>query len=266
MVANVLTIAGSDPSGGAGIQADLKTFSACGVYGMSVITAITAQNTAKGVQRIMEVPVDLVADQIKLLKEDIQIDAIKSGMLSNSEIIHAVAKQLADIKAPYVLDPVMVCKNGEHMLKPGAAITMREVLLPLATVVTPNLPEAAVLLETNVASSVEEMKEQAKAILDLGPKAVVIKGGHLGSSESPDILVTKEKSYSLESVRYETKNTHGTGCTLSAAIASFLGKGLEIHDAVTAAKAYLAKAIKESEALNVGSGHGPVHHFSSVWD
>lgn len=265
MIRNVLSIAGSDPSGGAGIQADLKAFSARGVYGMAALTALTAQNT-QGVVGVHPVPPSFVADQINAIFADIRVDAIKIGMIANAAIADAVADILArhgDV--PVVLDPVMIAKGGAALLAADAVDVLTMRLLPLATVITPNLPEAAALLHDVEASNREDMARQALALAAFGPSAVLIKGGHLAGDESPDVLASAGGLTWFEAERLPTKNTHGTGCTLSSAIAAEIAKGLPLPKAVAAAKAYLAAAVAASGQLSVGSGHGPVQHFHGLW-
>lgn len=266
-IRNVLSIAGSDPSGGAGIQADLKAFSARGTYGMAVLTALTAQNT-QGVTAIHALPPDFVIAQIEAIFSDIRVDAVKIGMIANAGIAEAVADTLARLAAdtPIVLDPVMVAKGGSPLLAPDAMRAVIDRLMPLATLVTPNLPEAAALLGEPVASTREHMADQAGRLLRCGPKTVLIKGGHLEVEDSPDVLAEDSGLAWLEGRRIATRNTHGTGCTLSSAIAAELAKGASTGDAVRGAKAYLAKAIGASDMLDVGSGHGPVHHFIELWE
>jgi hydroxymethylpyrimidine/phosphomethylpyrimidine kinase len=265
MIRNVLSIAGSDPSGGAGIQADLKAFAACGVYGMAAITALTAQNT-QGVVGVHAVPPDFVASQIRTILADIRVDAIKIGMIANAGIAEAVADVLASQSGiPIVLDPVMVAKGGAPLLADNAVIAMRGRLLPLATLLTPNIPEAATLLGEAEADSRDVMLEQASRLMQLGAGAVLVKGGHLQSAESPDVLVTAQGATWFESERIATRNTHGTGCTLSSAIAAGLAKGLTMEDAVAAAKTYIRGAVRGADMLSVGTGHGPLHHFHALW-
>lgn len=260
-----VTIAGSDSSGGAGIQADLKTFSALGVYGASVIAALTAQNT-RGVQGIHDVPRAFVTQQIDSVFSDLSVGAVKIGMLSRPETIEAVADGLARHRARnVVLDPVMVATSGDRLLAPEAVEALRERLIPAALVITPNLPEAAALLDEAVARSEEEMRTQGERLLALGATAVLIKGGHGEAPESVDILVERLGTTRLHAPRIATRNTHGTGCTLSSAIAAGLAKGLSLHDAVAAAKAYVTAAIAASERLTIGHGSGPVHHFHASW-
>jgi hydroxymethylpyrimidine/phosphomethylpyrimidine kinase len=261
-----LTIAGSDTGGGAGIQADLKTFSALGVYGATVITALTAQNTL-GVQGIFDVPASFVSAQMASVFDDIRIDAVKIGMLSQPDTIDAVASALKDRRLrTIVLDPVMVATSGDRLISPGAVERLREALLPLARIVTPNLPEAAALLDEPVASTREAIEAQGRRILALGCGAVLIKGGHGGGAESEDNLVSAEGTERFTASRIPTRHTHGTGCTLSAAIAARLAAGRDLVAAVAEAKRYLTAALASAEALGVGAGSGPVHHFHGWWE
>lgn len=265
MIANILTIAGSDPSGGAGIQADLKTFAARGTYGMAVLTALTAQNT-QGVSGVHPIPPSFVADQIKAVFADIRVHAVKIGMIASRDIAVAVADALAGHRhVPIVLDPVMIAKGGASLLADDAVEALNRRLLPLATVITPNLPEAAAMLGEKEAVDRVTMAAQAERLLAQGPRAVLVKGGHLPSPESPDVLAQEGKLTWLNGPRTQTPNTHGTGCTLSSAIAAELGKGLAPLEAVTVAKEYISEAISRSGELEVGTGHGPVHHFHSWW-
>ena len=265
MIANVLTIAGSDSSGGAGIQADLKTFGALGTFGCSVITALTAQNT-RAVTAIHEVPAAFVTAQLDAVFDDIEIAAVKIGMLSSSGIIEAVAGGLERHAARnVVLDPVMVAKSGDRLLRPDAVAALKARLLPLATVITPNLPEAGDLLGLKAPGDEAGMIAAAEALRALGPRAVLVKGGHMEEAESIDILDDGAEPLTLVAPRLATANTHGTGCTLSAAIAALLGRGLPLRDAVRDAKAYLTAAIAAADRLQVGHGHGPVHHFYAWW-
>lgn len=260
-----LTIAGSDSGGGAGIQADLKAFSALGAFGASVITAITAQNT-KAVTAVHEVPTDIISAQAEAVLSDLDVNAIKIGMLSSAEIIQTISAKLKDLEIPIVSDPVMVAKSGDRLLREDALTALKKQLLPLATVLTPNLPEAADLLSTNEASTDEEMFKQANSLLEMGPAFILMKGGHGSGDVCVDLLVGKDgTTLRLEAPRLDTKNTHGTGCTLSASIAAGLAKGESIPNAVENAHAYLQKAIKAADSLRIGSGHGPVHHFHEVW-
>ncbi|QRM32321.1 bifunctional hydroxymethylpyrimidine kinase/phosphomethylpyrimidine kinase [Microvirga sp. VF16] len=265
MTAIAVTIAGSDSGGGAGIQADLKTFSALGVYGASVITALTAQNTV-GVQGIHDVPPIFVAQQINSVFSDLTVNAVKIGMLSQPAIIDAVAEGLARHCAMrIVLDPVMVAASGDRLLVPRAVDALRRVLLPMALLVTPNLPEAAALLDEPLAEDEQAMYRQAERILALGPKAVLVKGGHGTGLESADILMDQQGVRRFAVPRIDTRNTHGTGCTLSSAIAAGLAKGLSLDDAVAAAKSFISAAIGASDHLRIGHGSGPVHHFHAHW-
>jgi hydroxymethylpyrimidine/phosphomethylpyrimidine kinase len=260
-----VTIAGSDSSGGAGIQADLKTFSALGVYGASVIAALTAQNT-KGVTAIHDVPADFIAAQIDAVFSDLDVKAVKIGMLSRPLTIRVVAEGLERWKqSKIVLDPVMVAASGDRLLTADAIDVLRRVLIPRALIVTPNLPEAAALLEAPIATTEAQMREQGEKLLALGAGAVLIKGGHGEGAESVDMLVEKNSVARLAAGRVATLNTHGTGCTLSSAIAAGLAKGLDLAQAVREAKAYVTAAIEASDRLSIGKGHGPVHHFHNWW-
>lgn len=257
----VLTIAGSDSSGGAGIQADLKTFSAHGVYGMSVITAVTAQNTQKVID-VQDITPYMIGAQIDAVFEDIGADAVKIGMVSNAESIKIIADKLRRYKPDkIVLDPVMVSKSGYMLLNPDAIESLKNELLPLATVVTPNLPEAEKISKVAI-DGFNDMEKSARAIRAMGPKNVLIKGGHL-SGDSTDILFDGKNMIYLHAARVDTKNTHGTGCTLSSAIASNLALGMAIEDAVKNAKEYITTAIEHS--LNIGKGTGPTNHFYSLY-
>jgi hydroxymethylpyrimidine/phosphomethylpyrimidine kinase len=265
-----VTIAGSDSSGGAGIQADVKTFSALGVYGASVIAALTAQNTTS-VTAVHAVPADFVAAQIDAVFSDLAVGAVKIGMLGDADVIAAVAAGLArhggslGTPARVVLDPVMVASSGRRLLAPDAVDALRSGLLPRALVVTPNLPEAAALLDAAEARDEISMLQQAERLLALGAHAVLMKGGHAGGPESTDLLVTATASLRITGPRIATRNTHGTGCTLSAAIAAGLARGLGLPDAVREAKAYTTAAIEAADRLVVGHGAGPVHHFHRWW-
>ncbi|MDR7028263.1 bifunctional hydroxymethylpyrimidine kinase/phosphomethylpyrimidine kinase [Rhizobium rosettiformans] len=264
-IRNVLSIAGSDPSGGAGIQADLKAFSARGCYGMAVITALTAQNT-QGVSAVVPLAPDFVAEQIRMVFADVRVDAVKIGMIANAGIASAVAEALKPHRGiPVVLDPVMIAKGGAPLLDPAAFEALKSKLLPLATLLTPNLPEAAALLGEAEASERTVMEAQANRLAALGPKAVLVKGGHLPGAESPDVLVSEGEVRWFEAARFVTRNTHGTGCSLSSALAAELAKGRSLQDAVRQAKTWLAEAVVASGRLSVGSGHGPVHHFHALW-
>lgn len=265
MTAIALSIAGSDSSGGAGLQADLKTFSACGIYGATIVTALTAQNT-RGVQGVHAVPPAFVTAQIDSVFSDLPIDAVKIGMLATAPVIKAVADGLVRHRAHrIVLDPVMVATSGDVLLAPDAIETLRRDLLPLATLVTPNLPEAAQLLGDTIAQDETAMRTQADRIRALGPQAVLIKGGHGSGNESADLLVSAEGMTRFSAPRLATRNTHGTGCTLSAAIAAGLAKGLPLESAVAMAKDYLTAALSNADNLAIGHGAGPVHHFHGFW-
>lgn len=266
MTAIAVTVAGSDSGGGAGIQADLKSFSANGVYGASVLTALTAQNT-RGVTAIHDVPADFVRAQMDAVYSDLAVKATKIGMLSQVPIIEEVAEGLRRLRTgPVVLDPVMVAASGDPLLADSAVSSLMSELLPLADVITPNLHEAARMLETELADSEEAMQDQAKRLIDLGAKSILLKGGHGSSDESADLFMTSSgERLWLREKRIATDNTHGTGCTLSSAIAAGLAKGNELGAAVTAAKAYIHDAIRHSDDLQIGGGHGPVHHFHAYW-
>jgi hydroxymethylpyrimidine/phosphomethylpyrimidine kinase len=265
MTAIALTIAGSDSGGGAGIQADLKTFSALGVYGASVITALTAQNT-KGVSAIHDVPAEFIAAQIDAVFSDLAVAAVKIGMVSQRAAIEAIAAGLERWRqSKVVLDPVMIAASGDRLLAPDAVDVLKRVLIPLALVITPNLPEAAALLDAPIAETEAEMRVQGERLLALGPKAVLVKGGHAEGAESVDLLIEPSAVTRLAADRIATRNTHGTGCTLSSAIAAGLAKGLSLAEAVRAAKTYLTDALAAAERIKIGSGHGPVHHFQAWW-
>ena len=260
-IPSAMTIAGSDSGGGAGIQADLKTFSALGVFGTSCITAITAQNTV-GVRGIHEIPEELIADQITCVLEDIGADAVKTGMLSSIGIVETVSTELSkhDV-ANLVVDPVMIAKSGDALLKSEAVQAVRDLMLPLATVVTPNIPEAEVLTELNI-NSIEDMKAAAKALVGMGCDAAVVKGGHMMGPAS-DLLYDGSEYHVFSVERIDTVNTHGTGCTFASAIASGLAKGLTLYESVSDAKQFITDSIKSS--FVIGSGHGPLNHFHRFW-
>jgi hydroxymethylpyrimidine/phosphomethylpyrimidine kinase len=265
MTAIAVTIAGSDSSGGAGIQADLKTFSALNVYGASVITALTAQNT-RGVAAIHDVPAEFITAQIDAVFADLAVNAVKIGMLSRPAAIRAVAAGLDRWQQTLVvLDPVMVAASGASLLAPDAIDVLKRALFPRALLVTPNLPEAAALLDAPLAETEAEMRAQAEQLLALGPRAVLMKGGHARGPESVDLLVSPSAIARLVAERVPTANTHGTGCTLSAAIAAGLAKGQRLAEAVSDAKHYVTEAIRAADDLQVGAGHGPVHHFHAWW-
>lgn len=259
-----LTIAGSDSSGGAGIQADLKTFSALGVYGASVITALTAQNTL-GVQGIFDVPPDFVSRQMDSVFSDLPVGAVKIGMLSAPATIDAVFQGVRTYTGPVVLDPVMVAASGDPLLTESAVNTLKSKLLPRADLLTPNLPEAARLLDQPVRRSEAEMAEQGRALLALGARAVLMKGGHGEGPDAVDLLVQPSGIKRFSSPRITSRNSHGTGCTLSSAIGAGLAKGLALEAAVGEAKTYIQAAILAADRLQIGAGHGPTHHFHAFW-
>ena len=261
-VARVLTIAGSDSGGGAGIQADLKTITALGGFGMSVITALTAQNTL-GVHGIHEIPTAFIEQQFDAVATDIGVDAAKTGMLSSSEIMEVVAKKIEQygIKK-LVVDPVMVAKGGAMLIREEAKKTLINRLLPLACVITPNIPEAEKLTGMTIAT-IEEMEKAARAIHRMGATNVFLKGGHL-SGDALDILYDGSAFHCFTSERIDTKNTHGTGCTTSAAIATGLAQGMDVYEAVRRAKEYITAAIRAS--FSIGSGHGPTNHMAWVFE
>ena len=265
MTAIALTIAGSDSGGGAGIQADLKAMSALGTYGASVITAVTAQNT-QAVTAVHGIPLDVVRAQIDAVLSDLDVNAIKIGMLATPDIITCVADAIAGFDGPIVLDPVMIAKSGDALLAQDAVATLRDVLLPRATVLTPNLPEAACLLDQNEAQTPDEMAAQGRALCALGAGAVVMKGGHASGEICHDLLISDQAILGeYTAPRRDTRNTHGTGCTLSSSIAAGLAKGLDLPTAVAEAHRYLQGAIAQADALEIGHGHGPVHHFYQMW-
>ncbi len=269
---NALSVAGIDPSGGAGIFADLKAFSALGAYGTGVVAALTAQNT-QGVAGVHGVPPPFVRLQLEALFADVRIDAAKVGMLGTAEIAIAVAEglapQISAARLPHlVVDPVMVAKSGDTLLGREAIATLIEAVLPLATVITPNLPEAGVLLDARPADNLKEMQRAAerlrRLLRDEGRRFVLLKGGHL-AGDATDLLFDGDRMIELTAPRVATRNTHGTGCTLSAAIAALLAHGTEAVAAVRQAKQYLTEALRQADRLDVGSGHGPVHHFHAWW-
>jgi hydroxymethylpyrimidine/phosphomethylpyrimidine kinase len=255
-VPRVLTIAGSDSGAGAGVQADLKTFAALGVYGLSAVTAVTAQNTL-GVRAVMALPVDLVEAQINVVLEDIGADILKTGMLPNAAIIEAVAECIRASGLRVVVDPVMQAKDGAALLEPAALASLRTTLLPLAEVITPNLPEAAALLGRSI-GTLAEMHAAVRALHALGPRHVVLKGGHC-VAEPTDVYFDGEHCFELSSQRIQTRHTHGTGCTFAAALAALLARGCPVESAVVEAKTYVTGAIRHAPGL--GHGHGPLEHF-----
>ncbi len=259
MIPNILSIAGSDPSAGAGIQADLKAIAATGGYGLTAITALTVQNT-RGVQDVLPVKAGFVADQIAALRADIRIDAVKLGMLGTATVVRAVARAITGL-APLVVDPVMIASSGRALLQPDAVSALRDLILPHCEVLTPNLPEAAALLSTPEATTRSQMMDQARAILALGPRAVLLKGGHLPGGISPDLLLSADTATWLEAPRLTSRATHGTGCTLASALATRLAAGDDLVQAATRAKGFTRAAIRGGAALSVGTtlngGHGP---------
>ncbi|MBD5802565.1 Hydroxymethylpyrimidine/phosphomethylpyrimidine kinase [Azoarcus sp. Aa7] len=272
-IPNVVSIAGVDPSGGAGVFADIKTFSALGAYGCGVVAALTAQNT-QAVTGVHTPPTDFLRLQIDTLFADVSIHAVKLGMLGSAEIVATVADRLAHFDAPFVVcDPVMIAKSGDHLLARNAVAMLIEALLPRSFMITPNLPEAGVLLEQRAPETVKEMYRAAERLREMLPLSserwVLLKGGHLPGSEVVDLLFDGDRMIELPSPRIETKNTHGTGCTLSSAIAALLpqraGSFRPVEAAVRDARDYLLRAIAASGALSVGKGHGPVHHFHRWW-
>ena len=258
----VLTIAGSDSGGGAGIQADIKAISATGSYACSVITAITAQNT-QGVSGIFAIPLDMVEQQLDAVFSDLNIQAVKIGMLADSDIIRLVAAKIRHYQPKFlVIDPVMVATSGDVLLQQHAITTLKTELLPLADIITPNLPEAAALTGLDIPQSLADMQTMISALREINPHAVLLKGGHLEqSSNSTDLLILATDVIELTTPRIHTRNTHGTGCTLSAAIASYLAQGNDLTTATTLAKRYITAAITAADELNIGHGHGPVNHF-----
>jgi hydroxymethylpyrimidine/phosphomethylpyrimidine kinase len=260
-----LTIAGSDSSGGAGIQADLKTFAALGVYGASVITALTAQNTT-GVSGIHQVPAEFVTAQIDAVFSDLAVGAVKIGMVAHPPVIDAIVAGLARWSPKHVvLDPVMVATSGDRLLAAEAVDALRTKLTPRASVITPNLPEAAALLDEAVATDEAAVEKQGRRLLALGCKTVLIKGGHGQGAESIDYLIDSSGVTVLAAPRTATKNTHGTGCSLSSAIAAELAKGADMETAVRNAKAWVSAAIAAADRFSVGHGHGPIHHFQKFY-
>ena len=264
-VPNVLTIAGVDPSGGAGVLADLKAFSALGAYGCGAIAALTAQNT-RAVTGIHEVPPEFLRLQLDTLFADVRIDAVKIGMLASGALIRVVAEVLRRYAPAFVVvDPVMVAKSGDRLLRAEAVDALKRDLLPLATVLTPNLPEAGDLLGHAVADSPAAMRAGARALHALGPKHVLVKGGHGTGDTLVDVLFDGDRAAELPAQRIRTRNTHGTGCTLSAAIAALLPQRPAVEAAVREARAYVLEAIRRADDLQVGGGHGPLHHFHALW-
>ncbi|MCW2701874.1 MAG: phosphomethylpyrimidine kinase [Blastococcus sp.] len=267
MTAVALTVAGSDPSGGAGIQADLKTFSALGAYGTAVLTALTAQST-RGVTGVHPVPADFVGLQLRTLLDDVEVHATKLGMLGTAEVVREVATVLAERRpGPIICDPVMVATSGDRLIDEEAVDAVRADLLPLCDLITPNIPEAAALLGTTPVTDADALPDQAVALLALGPGAVLLKGGHLGGTDSVDVLATADGVRITRRPRVATDATHGTGCTLSSAIAALAAQspGAGWPVLVEGARDYLQRALEAGDRLCIGSGHGPVHHFAGIW-
>ena len=268
-IPTALTIAGVDPSGGAGVLADVKTMSALGAYACAVIAALTAQNT-QSVTGVFGMPADFVRQQIDTLFADVRIDAVKVGMVGQAPVIGAVADGLvAWLPAHVVLDPVMIAKSGDALLERAAVGALRERLLPVATLLTPNLPEAGVLLESRAPESIKEMRRAAERLREMlahaGSRWVYLKGGHLPGGDATDLLFDGDRMLELMAPRIDTRNTHGTGCTLSAALAALLPQSPDVPAAARRAKAYLGAAIAAADGLGIGHGHGPVHHFHALW-
>jgi hydroxymethylpyrimidine/phosphomethylpyrimidine kinase len=265
MTTIALTIAGSDSAGGAGIQADLRTFGALGVHGASAITALTAQNTL-GVEAVHTAPPEFVLAELRAIASDLEVGAIKTGMLGNLEIVEAVVEGLSYFPGvPVVLDPVMVSQSGHPLLTDESIDAIRTKLMPLAVLVTPNLLETARLLEEPMARDEAEMAVQAERLRRQGARAALVKGGHATGPTAVDILVDAQGTMRLEAPRTQTQNTHGTGCTLSAATAAELAKGATLREALAKAKAYVTAAIAAADELKIGKGRGPVHHFHAWW-
>jgi len=261
----VLTIAGSDSGGGAGVQADIKAISANGAYAASAITAVTAQNTTS-VTAVHEVPAGIVGAQIDAVLSDIDVGVIKLGMLFSVAIIETTAKRLTAFNGPIIIDPVMIAKSGDALLQEAAVSALITHILPHASLLTPNLPEAADLLNTSEATSTKEMAWQGQQLIEMGPKAVLMKGGHTTGGTCTDVLVDASGIVAtFTAPRINTGNTHGTGCTYSAAIAAQLAQGCDLKEAVSVAHTYLQAAIKAADSLQIGKGHGPVHHFHGQW-
>jgi hydroxymethylpyrimidine/phosphomethylpyrimidine kinase len=259
-----LTIAGSDPSGGAGIQADLKTFSALGVYGAAVITALTAQNTT-GVSGVLSIPADFVAAQFRSVVSDLTVAAIKTGMLGDAETVEMVARLLSEVPGiAVVVDPVMVATSGDVLLAPEAIDVVRRMLIPCAALITPNVPEAAKLLDRPEAESEADMQAQAEDMMKFGCGAVLLKGGHASGSAAVDVFFDGTTQNVLRRPRVETRNTHGTGCTLSAAIAAYLAQRRSMQESVDAAKLFVWNALSSGASHTIGSGNGPVDHLFAL--
>jgi len=268
-IPNALTIAGSDPSGGAGLQADIKTFSALGVYATNAITAVIAQNT-RGVQAIEAVSATLIRTQLDHLLDDVEIDAVKIGMVASREVAETIAESLTERRPRWiVLDPVMVAKSGDRLVDDEGLRAVREVLVPLADVITPNLPEAAALLDRDTPNDVTAMEAMIGDLMALGAPYGLLKGGHLPQGRCPDLLWTPGGTRWLDAPRLATRNLHGAGCALSSAIAAKLAHlpagESRAEEAIGTAKQWLHRALETSERLNVGQGNGPPHHFHAWW-
>ncbi|WP_406870866.1 bifunctional hydroxymethylpyrimidine kinase/phosphomethylpyrimidine kinase [Thioclava sp. 'Guangxiensis'] len=261
MVARLLIIAGSDSGGGAGLQADMKAASALGVYAMTAVTAVTAQNT-RGVSAVALMTPEMLRAQIRACLEDIGADAVKIGMLGSADLVRVVAEELAGFAGPVVLDPVMIAKSGDALLAEEAVAALTTQLLPRATLLTPNLPEAACLLGLPEAQEADEA--QARALQALGPGAVLLKGGHAAGEVCTDLLLA-DAAYRFTAPRIATRNTHGTGCSLASAVAAGLASGRPLPEAVARAHDWLQGAIRAADSLQIGQGHGPVHHFHGIW-
>jgi hydroxymethylpyrimidine/phosphomethylpyrimidine kinase len=258
---SALTIAGSDSGAGAGIQADIKTFAAVGVYGTSALTAVTAQNT-RGVRAIFALPPAIVAAQIEAIFEDFEVTAVKIGMLPSATVVEVVAEALLRFSPRFVaLDPVMIASSGDPLIESGALVAMKSLLLPRLDCLTPNLAEAAALLGEAVARSEPEMVRQGRALMALGPRSVLVKGGHLESDQAVDVLVTANSTRRYNGPRIASSHLHGTGCTLSAAIAAHIAMGCALEDAVAGAKVFVEKAIESGRAVTLGAGSGPLMQF-----
>lgn len=261
MIPHVLSIAGSDPSGGAGIQADLKTFSALGVYGMTVITALTAQNT-RGVSEVFELPHSFVGAQIEAIFRDIRVDAIKIGMPGSPATIQVIIDMIQRYKPRNIIfDPVIAAQSGDR-LSSNETVDALRLLIPIADVITPNIPEAETLLGESFRGDMENF---ARELLEHGARGVLLKGGHIGGKNSNDLYMDGKTTRLFEEVRIKTNNNHGTGCTLSSAMAAYMAKGLPAPEAAEAAKKYVTQALKHADKLKVGDGNGPVHHFFAHW-
>lgn len=264
---NALTIAGSDSGGGAGIQADLKTFSALGVYGASVITAVTAQNT-QAVRSVCDLPPEFIRVQLETVLDDLYVHALKVGMLSQRAVIDTVAQAIEQyaLHVPVVLDPVMRAQSGALLLHADAISRLQQRLVPLATLITPNVIEAGLLLEEPTPTNEAEMVAAAKKLWTRGAHAVLVKGGHIEGQHALDILYDGIELRRFVAPRWRTANTHGTGCTLASAITAYLARGLPIREAIRSAKDYVTAALQAADTLQVGKGHGPLHHFHALWN